>query len=249
MRAATLLVIVASWGAAWSAAAQTNQQAPVLNFETPSLSMIGRSLMRLFEQHHWIDVAYVRSIGVKVEAALPGLDDRALRIDSGLALRIDGHRILRLFDQPEVRSEAGPITHIFRTWLSGPRFYVVSVSCNECAVTYLIDERDGRVADIIVPPLMSPSGQFGVLWELNFMGGGWPGPPAIIDFRSHPPVIRSVVGFPNCEQRPIPARLRATPVWVDESRITFDGGPALPSDDPNTKQVLRVIAGKPEWEC
>jgi hypothetical protein len=250
MRAAILAIALAV-GIAGAATAQTDPPVGKAwhKFETPGVAMVGRSPMRLYEQWHWIDIGYVRSMGVTVEPALPGLEDRALKIDSGLALKIGDHHILRLVEQPEVMSEAGPIRHLFRAWLSQPRFYVVQVGCNECAVTYLIDERDGSVADIMVPPLMSPSGQLGLLWAQDFMGGAWAGPPIVIDFRSHPPAFRSAPGFPNCEKRERASTLRATPVWIDDATIKFDGPAPMPGDDPKALQMLRLSDGRVEWDC
>ena len=44
---------------------------------------------------------YVRALGVAAEPAAPGLIDRALRIGSTLVLKIDGNRVLRIFDLPD----------------------------------------------------------------------------------------------------------------------------------------------------
>ncbi len=247
MKYAALLAFTLASIAAGSSVAQTekhleNQQ---LKFETPTQSMIGRSPMRLFKQYNWIDIAYVRSMGVKVEPALPGLDDRAVYVGSGLALKIDDDQILHIFDQPEVMSEAGPIVHKLQAWLPGPRFYVVTVFCTECHMTYLIDARTGAVSDIGAPAILSSDNQLGLVYRPDMLSGDVG--PFLIDFRSDPPVRIDVPPSPNCENRNSQPMLMSTPVWLDNSHVRFSG--ARQPGDEGAKQLLRIDSGVPKWEC
>jgi hypothetical protein len=247
MRATALLAIAFAVGVSGTVGAQTElRRGTWYRFETRDPVMVGRSPMRLFDQYHWIDANYARSNGATVEPAQPGLEDRALRINSGLALRIGDHQILRLFDQPEVMSEAGPILHRFEAWLSGPRFYVVSVTCIECSMTYLIDARDGSLVDISRPPTISPNGQLGAVSLLEFPVSY--SPPMVIDFRSHPPKFHHAPGYPNCEKRTQPPDLRPTAVWLDDTHIRFEGR-TIHDDGSTARQVLRIIDDRLEWDC
>jgi hypothetical protein len=251
VRAAALLALAFAATTAGSAIAQPDQ-APEripLTFASPSVSStIFRSRVHLLK-NRLFDIAHLRDLGTRVEAGPTELGDRVLRFDSSLLLKIDGGQVLQLVDEPRLTSEAGPIIHTFEAWLPGPRFYVVSVTCNECALTYLIDARDGKVADVTLPPMMSPSGQLGVVWTQDFMGGIFSGPPFLVDFRSHPPVARTAPGYPNCEKRAWPTNLRLSPVWTDETHIRFEGGTPMHDDDPNARQVLKIVDGKLEWDC
>lgn len=236
-----LLFLPLLWAAVPSAVS-----AQALKFEEPSDWRIFRSPMLLIQQSNWVDITYVRGMGVKVEAAGPGLADRALRVDSTLVLRIDGGRILHIFDLPDLITEDGALQHRFEAWLPESRHYVVTAPCIHCRVTYLIDARDGRVANIGVPPIVSPSSRLGILWQQNFMDG--PYGPTLIDLRSSPPTLISIPPASTCNAQTF--LLRPTATWLDDSRIEFTGALAMPTPKGFAeKQILRIIDGKPVWEC
>jgi hypothetical protein len=227
-------------GAAFSAIAQP------LEFETPSDWRIVRSPMLLIQQNLWVNMNYVRGLGVTVVAAAPGLEDRALKVGSTLVLRIDGGRILRIFDLPDVWDDGGPIEHHFEAWLPESRHYVVRTPCIHCRVTYLIDARDGRVTNVDVPPVVSPSGRLALLWEQNLMDG--PNGPALLDLSASPPLVTAIPAGPACDPRKL--TLRSAAKWIDDSQIEFSGPAGVPESKALAeKQFLRIIDGKPEWKC
>lgn len=202
--------------------------------------------MLLIQQSNWVDIPYVTSMGIAVRAVAPGLEDRVLQVGSALVLKIDGGRILRLLDLPDLITETGPVIHRFIAWLPGPRFYLVNIPGIHVFTTLLIDARDGKVADIELPPLMSPNGEIGLIWMLNFLDGNVG--PTLIDFRHHPPG-QHFVGEPNCEKRDKPYLLRPTAVWQNDQTVIFEGTSGMPDQDRNAKQVLRVVDGKGQWQC
>jgi hypothetical protein len=232
-----------------------------LRFQVPTTSLFYKSPMLLIEDPWRTDLDYVRGYGVAAEPAAPGLVDRALRIGSTLVLKIDGDRVLRIFDLPDRTGETGPSLHHFQAWLPRPRLYVVSVTCNECPQwVYLIDARDASVAVVENIPRPSPSGEYAVMWSgWNFLSGDiW---PSLLDLRQHP-VVRMDLPWRPCgkssEQagKRLPERwplfeVRPSPRWLDDSRLAFEGQRSLPAfaGDPNATQILRIVEGGTEWEC
>jgi hypothetical protein len=192
----------------------------------------------------WPDASFTQWSGFDFKPAQAGLEDRAVWAGTSLALRIDDDRVLYIFDSPW-GFEGGPSRHRFEAWLPGPRLYVVSVSCSECHVTYLIDARDGAVSEIGGTPVLSPSGRYGMVYVWDAMGGV---SPYLLDFGAHPPIRLGVPPGPNCENQTPSRILRAKPRWLDDSHVTFEGEPRTDDKDA-AKQLLRIVDGKPEWEC
>jgi len=174
--------------------------------------------------------------------------DPAVKVNETLILKIDGDRQLFIYDVNPGGWETKR-QHRYVGWLAVPRFYVVDVSYADMASTYLIDARDGSVREIGAHPVLSPSGQLGIVWQQNFKD--WPVGPYFIDFRAHPPTVIGVPDGPNCESRPVRSSLRSFAVWIDDSHVRFDRGNVslLPGDDPNAKQMLKIVDGKPQWQC
>lgn len=229
----------------WAAGASTLRAQPV-KFETPSDWRVVLSPMLLIQQPGWIDVTYVAGLGVTVTAVAPGLEDRVLRVGSTLVLRIDDGRVLRIFDLPDLWAEGGPLQHRFEAWLPTSRHYVVRAPCIHCRVTYLIDARDGRVANIDVPPVVSPSGRLALLWQFNMMDG--PYGPALIDLTASPPMVTEIPPAPRCN--PQKFSLRPTAKWINDSRIEFSGATGAPEPSELAgEQFLHIVDGRPEWEC
>ena len=96
------------------------------------------------------------------------------------------------------------------------------------------------------PPLTSPSGRYAIAWDASPLIGN---PMELIDLRSDPPLVREVKGKPACPGTGQQYGIRPDPVWLDNSRVTFEGKSLFGSDDPNAKQLLRIVDGRPEWEC
>jgi hypothetical protein len=63
----------------------------------------------------------------------------------------------------------------------------------------------------------------------------------IIDFTADSPKVIEVSGGPRCAGA-APVTLGPKPVWVDDSHVRFEGG-------SNAKQLLRIGAGKADWQC
>jgi len=262
LRRAAVTFAAATWIAMTSqAVAQINAagRQPLPLFRGPAGATTFKSPMLLLEGRWQDDLPLIRSRGVTAEPALPGLGDRALHIGSMLVLRIDNNRTLRIFDLPDLTTETGPSIHRFMAWLSQPRLYAVSVTCNECADwVYLIDASDGSVAFVQDVPRLSPSGQYGLLWYgHNSLGGVfW---PALLDFRSRPFSYLAIPDAPACARghqavRPAGSawsiEVRPTATWIDDSHIAFEGKLSLPGPpDPGGRQILRVVDGRAEWQC
>jgi hypothetical protein len=211
----------------------------------PPTSLVSKSAMLLLGTT-WPDANFAKWSGFEFKAAQPGLEDKAVWVGSNLALRIDGGRVLYLFNAPIGNYEGGPSVHRFAAWLTGPRFYVVTVTCNECHITYLIDARDGTVRDIGAPPLVSPNGQLGLVYWPDMESGDVG--PYILDFRSYPPARIDIPGLPNCESRPQAGMLRTTAVWIDDTRVKFEGRGRTPDTDDAT-QLLQIANGQGTWQC
>jgi len=246
MRSAILLLACLWLGTLPTAFAQTDSGVNdrLNKLETPPTKIVVKSLMHLVEQT-LPTPDFAQWSGFDYKPALPGLDDKAVWVGSNLLLKIDDGRVLYVFNSPFGNYEGGPSVHTFDAWLPGPRFYVVSVSCNECHITYLIDARDGKVRDIGAPPILSPNGQIGIVWRPDMESGDVG--PFFIDFRSYPPIGIDVPIGPKCGNRE-PSWLRQTAIWIDDSRVRFEGA-ARRSQDEGMKQQLRIVDGRAQWEC
>lgn len=174
------------------------------------------------------------------------LANLAFKRGATLTLKIDGDRQLLMFDV-EGTSVTERVYHTYGGWLAGPRFHVVNVGFFNTYSSYLIDARDGSVLNIEYSPVLSPSGQLAIVWVQDFMNG--PVGPTFIVFRSRPPKFAVPPAKPTCDGR-TPTFLRPTAAWLDDSRIEFVGSyPGLQPEQFSGKQVLRLVDGKPEWEC
>jgi hypothetical protein len=71
----------------------------------------------------------------------------------------------------------------------------------------------------------------------------------IIDMTTTPPTVTEVTEMPTCAGAGDNSLLRPKPVWVDDSQVRFEGKSPQPGDNPNTKQLLKLGAGAPAWQC
>ncbi len=176
-----------------------------------------------------------------------GLPDRAFRTSTSLHLQLDGGRSLQIVDIPGPCLPAEVCrSHELIAWWPKHRLYVVDVSMHEARQAYLISARDGGVTKVSAPPMLSPSGQYAIAWEASPLIGN---PMELIDLQADPPRVLEVAGKPTCPGAGRYDLIRPDPVWLDDGRVTFTGKSLSSADDPNAKQVLRIINGKPEWEC
>ena len=170
------------------------------------------------------------------------LRDRASRDGPTLILQLDGNRSLRIVDDTSGEKRR----HEMVAWWPKHRLYVVDVVMHEAREAHLISARDGRTTRVAAPPVLSPSGQYAIAWDPSPLIGN---PMELIDLRSDPPVVGKVMGMPACPGAGQQHGVRPDPVWLDEQRVTFTGKSLFSADDPKAKQVLRIVDGKPEWEC
>jgi hypothetical protein len=193
-------------------------------------------------------------------AAIEGHRDRAFRAGPVLQLSLIGGRSLRIIDRrPAVPSEQYNCIleyygnacryHSFVDWWEEQGYYVVLVGLHEDSETYLISERDGRINVVVAPPVRSPSGRYAIAFDYNIMNGSR---LELVELGTTPPRIFGVKAGPACQgltDTDYLNHLRPKVRWLDDSHITFEGKGFFEKDDPNTKQLLRIVDGKAEWEC
>ena len=184
-------------------------------------------------------------------AALEKLRDRAYRNGIVLQLKLDNDRSLKFIDNTIVGESCegydGCRKHRLIGYWPSHRQYIVEVALWEGLEVYLASARDGRLLPVGSPPLLSPSGKYaiGVDNSIGYPNGGL----ELIDLRQATPIGIRLPGLPSCPGTGQEYGLRSNPVWLDDSRGGFQGESPFPNDDPNAKQILRIVDGKPEWEC
>ncbi len=183
--------------------------------------------------------------------ALEKLRDRAYRNGIILQLQLDRDRSLKFVDNTSVGESCegydGCRKHRLIGYWPNHRQYIVEVDLWEGREAYLVSARDGHLLPVGSPPLLSPSGEYaiGVDDSIGYPNGG----SELIDLRQETPTGIRLPGLPACPGTGQQYGLRSDPVWLDDSRVEFKGISPFPNDDPTAKQVLRIVNGKPEWEC
>ncbi len=174
--------------------------------------------------------------------------DRASRDGTILRLKLQGGRSLKITDcDDEGACEADRFRkHRLVSWWPSLGYYVVLVGLYEESLAYLISEKDGRTTQVAAPPVLSPSGRLAVALVSNLMAGV---DLNVIDLSVEPPRVVEVTAMPTCTGAGPNSFLRPKPVWVDDSHVRFEGVSPQPGDNPTTRQLLRVGAGAPRWEC
>jgi len=71
----------------------------------------------------------------------------------------------------------------------------------------------------------------------------------LIDLSRDPATITKIETLPSCAGSSDSSMLRPKPVWIDDTHVRFEGVSPAPGDNPNTKQLLRIVDGKTAWEC
>ena len=187
--------------------------------------------------------AAAHSPEAEVIAAMP---NRSFRKGSTLWLKIDGNRSVRIVDCVAFACRGDDFRrHELVAWWPKHRYYVIDVVFDKGMEAYLISERDGRRTSVFAPPVLSLSGRYAVAANL---GPDYYDALQIIDMSVDPPTASEVTSRPTCSGNKT-LLLRPNPVWLDDSRVAFEGKPFFGDDDPNAKQVLRIVDGKVEWEC
>ena len=181
-------------------------------------------------------------------AALANVTGMASRDGGTLKLRLAEGRFLELTDCDDQSACAADDTRVHRlvVWWPKHRAYVVAVGLYEESVAYLISERDGRTLVTTAPPVLSPSGRQAVALVSDLMSGV---DLEIINLARDPPTLSKVAAMPACTGAGPNSLLRPIPVWIDDSEVTFKGVSAMPGDDPDARQLMRIVDGKPQWQC
>jgi hypothetical protein len=150
---------------------------------------------------------------------LETMRDRAFRNGSLLVLKLEGNRSLKIVDCDDQCARGGEKfrIHELAAWWPKQRYYVVDVGLSEGRQTFLISERDGRGSRVFAPPVLSPSGRYGIAWDPSpAYGNGL----QLIDMTADPPTMLDVKSVPVCPGTKQQYSLRPTPVWTDDSHIT-----------------------------
>jgi hypothetical protein len=185
----------------------------------------------------------------KAEAAvLAKLSGHVSRDNDILRLGLEAGRTLKITDcADETACEADRFRkHRLAGWWPVPGYYVVKVLLYEADLAYLISEKDGRTTQVAAVPVLSPSGRRAVALQSNQMTGMI---LQLIDLTAAPPKVVEFDTLPTCAGFGPDSFLRPIPVWVDDSHVRFEGVSSQPGDNPNNKQLLRIGAGAPQWEC
>jgi hypothetical protein len=174
--------------------------------------------------------------------------DRASRDGPILRLKLQENRTLKITDcDDQAACEADRYRrHRLAAWWPTLRYYVVTVGLYEDSMAYLISERDGRTTRLAAAPVLSPSARHAVALLSNLMNGV---DLNVVDMTADPPKVLEVSTMPACAGAGPNSFPRPKPVWVDDSHVRFEGVSPQPGDNPDTKQLLRIGAGPPEWEC
>jgi hypothetical protein len=242
--AAALAIVVVVF--AVSSHAQTERQ----NERTalPSKGLLWGSKMTVEAQPCCAPVPEAKPVDQSDAAVLSRVPDRASRDGPVLRLKLQDGRTLKITDcNDQAACEAERFrVHRLAAWWPTQRLYVVNVGLYEDGMAYLISERNGRTTRVTAVPVLSPSGRRAIALTSNLMAGV---ELNLIDLSGDPPTVLEVSEMPACPGADANAFLRPRPVWVDDSQVRFEGVSPQPGDKPNTKQLLRLGAGSPKWEC
>jgi hypothetical protein len=214
----------------------------------PSTSLLWGSKMTIENQACCTAPQTVKPADRAEAAVLAAVRDRAVRDGPVLKLKLQENRTLKITDcNDQDACEADRFrVHRLAAWWPSLRYYVVNVGLYEDSMAYQISERDGRTTRVSAPPVLSPSGRQAVALLSNLMSGV---ELDVIDMTTDPPTVLEVSTMPDCAGAGPDSFLRPTPVWIDDSHIGFEGKSPQPADNPDTKQLLRIVDGKPQWQC
>jgi hypothetical protein len=214
----------------------------------PSKGLLWGSKMTVEAQPCCAPIPGAKPVDQSDAAVVSKVPDRASRDGPILRLKLQDGRTLKITDcNDQAACEAERFrVHRLAAWWPTQRLYVVNVGLYEDGMAYLISERDGRTTRVTAVPVLSPSGRRAVALTSNLMAGV---ELNLIDLSGDPPAVLEVSEMPTCGDADSNAFLRPRPVWVDDSQVRFEGVSPQPGDKPNTKQLLRLGAGSPKWEC
>lgn len=245
MRSIVLASAVLALFAASPVAAQTDQQPRTA---VPSKGLLLGSKMTVESEPCCTGRPAAKAGDPKEAAVMAGVRDRAHRDGSILRLKLEGNRTLKITDcDDQAACEADRFRrHWLAAWWPDLDFYVVNVGLYEEGMAFLISEKDGRTTRLIAVPVRSPSGRRAVALVSNLMQGV---DLELIDLSVQPPKVTTVSEMPACVGAGPNSFLRPKPVWIDDAQVRFEGKSPQPGDNPNTKQLLKIVDGKPQWQC
>jgi hypothetical protein len=246
VRSVALAFTVVGLLAAQPASAQRAGDQP--RTATPTKGLLFGSKMTVENEPCCAPQPGARAGDAKEAPVLASIRDRALRDGPILRLRLQNGRSLKITDcDDQTACEADRFRrHWLAAWWPAQGYYVVNVGLYEEGLAYLISEKDGRTTRIAAVPVLSPSGRRAVALVSNLMSGV---DLEVIDLSTSPPRVSTVSEMPACAGAGPDSLLRPKPVWVDDTHVRFEGRSPQPGDHPNTKQLLRLVDGKPQWQC
>ena len=243
-----LLVLIASLGAT-----QANAQVPAPRESPPGNALPWGSTV-VIGRDSWSDPdVHFRTVK-DPEPAIAKFKDRAARDGDVLRLRLEGDRVLKIFDEGICDGFANCLRHRLQDWWPKPNYYAVDVTRGEGGWTYLIRESDGLVVRVAALPVLSPDGRYAIASDPSVINGG--GQTELLDMRTDPPTVHPVGSTSMCPGHSGRATyiglitLGPNPIWLGSSRVVFNAAHVNFEDGPRTVGLtLRIVDGKPEWEC
>lgn len=231
-----------------AAASHAQTEKPNERTALPSKGLLWGSKMTVEAQSCCTPIPGAKPVDHSDAAVVSKVPDRASRDGPILRLKLQDGRTLKITDcNDQAACEAERFrVHRLAAWWPAQHLYVVNVGLYEDSMAYLISERDGRTTRVTAVPVLSPSGRRAVALTSNLMAGV---ELNLIDLGANPPTVLEVSEMPACAGTDPNAFLRPRPVWVDDSQVRFEGVSPQPGDKPDTKQLLRLGAGSPKWEC
>lgn len=197
----------------------------------------------------WKDVRRSTQPGSDAEPALAKFSNRASREGSVLYLRLEGDRVLKIFNEGVCDGFATCLHHYLRDWWPRLHYYVVEFTHGENGWAYLIRESDGLVVRVAHTPVLSPDGRYAIASDPSVANGG--GQTQLLDMRTDPPTVRPVaMGASLCAAHAGLITLGPDPVWLGNTHVVFNSADVLFNGGTRKARLtLRIVDGKPEWEC
>ena len=238
-----LLVLVASLGATESSAQVSRPRESPPGHALPWISTI------IIGQGSWSDPDVSFRAAREPEPAIAKFKDRAARDGDVLRLRLEGDRVLKIFGEGTCIGYASCLRHRLSDWWPMLHYYVVDVTYGENGWAYLIRESDGLVAEVAASPVLSPDSRYAIASNPSVISGG--GDTELLDMRTNPPTVHPVtVGSSSCAAHAGLITLGPDPVWLGNTQVVFNAADVTSKNGMRKARLtLRIVDGKPEWEC
>ena len=193
----------------------------------------------------WKDVRRSAQPGSDTEPALAKFSNRASREGSVLYLRLEGGRVLKIFNEGVCDGFATCLHHYLRDWWPRLHYYVVEFTHGENGWAYLIRESDGLVVRVAHTPILSPNSRYAIA-----SNPGLDGRTELLDMRPDPPTIHQIETPSTCPGQTGFITLGANPVWIDNSQVGFeDAWVMFKNGSRKVRLTLQIVDGRPQWQC